>query len=441
MKRLIVGIFALALVFGAAYRARPAWAFTGSNPGSSSSGGGGTTITSGAGQFAAGTSQSGAVLTGVLAAPYGATTYTVHGMLLGEAGSNIAAMAACAVGSVAYGQGAADPICSTLILPNSATAGDLFAATSTNTMGSVADVAVNQILCSGGVGVIPAWCSTLPTAATAALTGDVTKSAGSNATTAVGGSNLVGLIGKVNAQGAIASGGTLSCDLSLGNVCAFSNSAGGTVTAAVPTNGVIGAQYYLRAVATATFTLAYTSATPGWRIYNPYGGTSYANPANQSLPSTNTGYVMIPFHYDGTNYDLDVIPFVSAIAGSIGVLNVNGITGGNSNITTVGGSFAVTGAGNIIESGGTGYIGSTKAASISGGGSLSTGSNSFAGRITGLAAASNVLTPSFTCPNAVTCTFQDDTTVGGVLVTAQSTTTITFSATASDTADYICSCR
>ena len=80
-------------------------------------------------------------------------------------------------------------------------------------------------------------------------------------------------------------------------------------------------------------------------------------------------------------------------------------------------------------------------ASVSGGGSLATGSNSFAGRITGLAATSNILTPGFTCPNDVTATFQDDTTVGGVKVTAQSTTTVTFSATASDTADYLTGCR
>jgi hypothetical protein len=82
-----------------------------------------------------------------------------------------------------------------------------------------------------------------------------------------------------------------------------------------------------------------------------------------------------------------------------------------------------------------------KAPGISGGGALSTGSNSFSGRITGLAATSNVLTPGFTCPNAVTATFQDDTTAGGVLVTGQSATTVTFSATAADTADYTASCR
>lgn len=49
---------------------------------------------------------------------------------------------------------------STLVLPNAATAGDLIAATATNTVGSVADVAVNQVLVSGGVGVVPAYSAT-----------------------------------------------------------------------------------------------------------------------------------------------------------------------------------------------------------------------------------------------------------------------------------------
>ncbi len=140
----------------------------GNNSGSSS--GGGTTITSGAGAFGAGTSQTGGVLTGVLAAPYGASTYTVHGMLLGEAAGNIVAMAACAAGSFPYGQGAADPICSTLILPNAATQGDLLTATAANTVGSVADVAVGQVLKSGGVGTVPSYTAN-PAVSTVVLNG------------------------------------------------------------------------------------------------------------------------------------------------------------------------------------------------------------------------------------------------------------------------------
>jgi len=78
---------------------------------------------------------------------------------------------------------------------------------------------------------------------------------------------------------------------------------------------------------------------------------------------------------------------------------------------------------------------------IGGGGSLATGSNSY-GRITGLAATSNVLTlPSAACPNDLTCIFQDNTTGGGIKVTSQTSTSVTFSATASDACDYVCGCR
>lgn len=78
---------------------------------------------------------------------------------------------------------------------------------------------------------------------------------------------------------------------------------------------------------------------------------------------------------------------------------------------------------------------------ISGGGSLATGSNSFAGAVTSVAATGNVLTPGFTCPNKVTMIPGDETTAGGAKVTASSTTTVTFSATASDTVDYLTGCR
>lgn len=63
--QLILGILLFAMML-----ASPAGAQLVGPNGGSSGGGGGTTITSGAGAFAAGTSQSGAVLTGVLAAPY-----------------------------------------------------------------------------------------------------------------------------------------------------------------------------------------------------------------------------------------------------------------------------------------------------------------------------------------------------------------------------------
>lgn len=92
-----------------------------------------------------------------LVGPYTSATYTTHGVLLGEGTSSIAAMAVCSTGAFPYGQSAADPICSTLILPNSATQGDLLMATSPNTIGSLADVATGQVLASGGTSTVPAY--------------------------------------------------------------------------------------------------------------------------------------------------------------------------------------------------------------------------------------------------------------------------------------------
>jgi len=79
--------------------------------------------------------------------------------------------------------------------------------------------------------------------------------------------------------------------------------------------------------------------------------------------------------------------------------------------------------------------------SVSGGGALATGSNSYVGTVTSSAASGNVITPGFTCPTAVVCMLSDETTKGGANVTASNATTCTYSATASDTVDYLVSCR
>lgn len=83
------------------------------------------------------------------------------------------------------------------------------------------------------------------------------------------------------------------------------------------------------------------------------------------------------------------------------------------------------------------------AAGISGGGSLSTGSNSFAGTVTSSAATGNVVTPGFTCTNAMVAILGDRTTlgIGGAQITAVNGTTFTFSSTLNDTVDYHVSCR
>lgn len=146
-KRLSL-IFALPLVLVLAAQARGQI-----TQGSGSSGGGGGAPSGPAGGLLTGTYPNPG-----LAAPYGATTYTAHGFIVGEGASNLAATAACAIGSFPFGQGSsADPVCSTLILPNAATQGDLLTATGANTIGSTADVAVGQVLTSGGVGAVPVY--------------------------------------------------------------------------------------------------------------------------------------------------------------------------------------------------------------------------------------------------------------------------------------------
>lgn len=56
-----------------------------------------------------------------------------------------------------FRQTASTPSWSTATLPDTFVAGDLVAATATNTLGSIADAAVGQVLTSGGVGVIPTF--------------------------------------------------------------------------------------------------------------------------------------------------------------------------------------------------------------------------------------------------------------------------------------------
>lgn len=82
-------------------------------------------------------------------------------------GDLLRATAANTVGVLAIGgantflrSDGSDPLWSTLTVPNAATQGDLFVATAANAMGVVADVAVGQVLISGGVGVVPAYSAT-----------------------------------------------------------------------------------------------------------------------------------------------------------------------------------------------------------------------------------------------------------------------------------------
>lgn len=147
----------------------------------------------------------------------------------------------------------------------------------------------------------------------------------------------------VNAQGAIAPAGSVSCDLSLGNNCSFTV-ASGTVTINVPTNGVVGVQYYLLWSASGGTTVQYATATPGWRIW-AYNSASDENPPG-SFAAVNGSTEAVGFHYDGTNYRIDAPPNIYGNR-----IKAAAYTGGTLSVTTVNGTTG-TFSGNLITSGG-----------------------------------------------------------------------------------------
>src|ERR1017187_3221209 len=72
---------------------------------------------------------------------------------------------ASATGTYLRGVSSSSAVWSTLVLPNTATKGDLLTATGADTVGSIADVAVNQVLASGGVSTVAGYTAN-PTVAT-----------------------------------------------------------------------------------------------------------------------------------------------------------------------------------------------------------------------------------------------------------------------------------
>lgn len=79
-------------------------------------------------------------------------------------------------------------VTSTLTIPNTAVTGDVFYASGTSVMGSLADVATNKVLTSGGVGIVPAY-ATIDTLSPAA-------------NWSMGSKNLTNVTDPVNAQDA-----------------------------------------------------------------------------------------------------------------------------------------------------------------------------------------------------------------------------------------------
>lgn len=154
-----------------------------------------------------------------LIGPYTPATYTAHGVLIGEGTSSIVATSAGTAGQLLTSGGAsADPtwttatfpatagatgtilrsngtnwVASTDTYPDTVTAGALIAATATNVVGQIADVAVGQVLASGGVGVIPAY--TDSPSVTGSVTAGTTITATSGAITATNGNFVATAVG------------------------------------------------------------------------------------------------------------------------------------------------------------------------------------------------------------------------------------------------------
>jgi hypothetical protein len=224
------------------------------------------------------------VATVSLIGPYTPSTYTAHGVLIGEGTSSIVATSAGTAGQVLVSGGAsANPtwttatfpttagaagtilrsdgtnyVSSTDTWPNTVVAGDILIATGTNVIGSLADVAVGQLLASGGVGVVPAY------TASPSVTGNMTAATGFVATTA-------------------GAGITLNSAATAGTTTATLNGRSGQVTITTPT---------INAGSTFTMTIANTSITGSTTqvLYGLTGGTtgsaitiqSVTNSANQS---------------------------------------------------------------------------------------------------------------------------------------------------------------
>lgn len=100
------------------------------------------------------------IQSGVIAVANGGTglaTLTSHALYVGAGTANPNPLAVCGTGSYVRGVAASDPVCSTLVLPNAATQGDLLLATSANTVASLAAVATGQVLTSAGTSTAPVY--------------------------------------------------------------------------------------------------------------------------------------------------------------------------------------------------------------------------------------------------------------------------------------------
>jgi len=280
---------------------------------------------------ASGTGTSGQVFTSGGASADGAyqnigvnSGLTAHGVLIAEGTSAFAATSAGTAGQIFVSGGAsADPtwttatfpttagsagtilrsngtgwVASTDTYPDTVAAGDLLLATSANIIGSLADVAVGQLLASGGVGVAPAYTASPSvsgsiTAATGitATTGNIAASSGnvSASGTVTGGTGVTATTGNVTATNGNLVASTATTGLSL-NVVTASGAASGTVNC----NGRVGSVTFtgvsIAAAADLTLTMGNTSiAGASTRLlFTMSGSTTGSAPSVKSVtPSAN----------------------------------------------------------------------------------------------------------------------------------------------------------
>jgi hypothetical protein len=206
-----------------------------------------------------------------LIGPYTPATFTAHGLLKGEGTSSIAAMAACATGTVIYGQTGADPICSTLTLPNAATTGDLFDASGTNAMGRIADVATGQVLISGGVGVAPSY-SSAPAISGANFTAGTVPNA----------ALVTAPVTAVNVTAPITTSGGTTPTIGLTSPLGIAN--GGTGVTTAPSAGQVVVGQTATTYAPETLSGDCTMASSGAITCTKTGGVAFSGAATATLP-------------------------------------------------------------------------------------------------------------------------------------------------------------
>jgi len=216
------------------------------------------------------TAASGSTVTFSLIGPYTPVTYTLDGVLYGNAANSIGATAAGTSGQLLQSAGGASspPAWTTATYPATATAGALIAATATNVVGQIADVAVGQVLASGGVGVIPAY--TGSPSVSGSLTAATTITATLGNITATAGNFVSSTLG----NGIVLNSGATS-----GTTTATLNGRSGQVTITTPT---------INAGATFTMTITNSAITGSTTqvLYGLTGGTTGSAITIQSVTNS-----------------------------------------------------------------------------------------------------------------------------------------------------------